>query len=596
MSWTTIIAVSWSSTWLSVAMLPSFISTLILPPPLPDMRCASSPTVIVSGPAFSRTTGWVGCATAFSPVLGADPPRWRPPPRPCQPPTPPPMSPRVLMVRRRTESSRRMVVCLTFFAFFSAFGSPAFGACSVPVAAAPAAAAAAGGGGAARSTCLCSASRRSRSCFSRSSVAWISESCCWRLCSCSRSSSSLGSGPAGAGAAGGGGGGGAGISAAVAAAASSEGSRLTKTRFLRTSTWMVRALPIESDFLISLVCLRVSVILFFGSIEPCDLRRYSSRRALSCSLSESSATGFSTPAARNCSSRTEGGTFNSLANWATLVWATLMGFLLRHGGLRLFGEPVGARRHDEGLRLFGVHSGHLRQLVHREVRQIVARLHALRGELGGELRIHALQLQQLRGDAVDALFARDRLHQQRVARAAAQLVHGVLVERVDLEHFVDRHVGHFLERREALLDQDVGHFLVHVEPLHEQLLGARALFLLLLGGLFLGHQVDGPAGELGGEPHVLPAAADGDGEVLLVHHHVHGVLLLVDQDRAHLGRRQRADHEGRRVGRPEHDVDALAGQLLGHGLHARAAHADARADRVDAPVVGVHRDLGAHAA
>ena len=118
---------------------------------------------------------------------------------------------------------------------------------------------------------------------------------------------------------------------------------------------------------------------------------------------------------------------------------------------------------------------------------------------------------------------------------------------------------------------------------------------LLLGRLFLGHQVDLPAGELGGEAHVLPAAADGDREVLLVHHHVHRVLFLVHQDRAHFGRRQRADHELRRVGRPEHDVDALAGQLLRHRLHARAAHADAGADRVDAPVVGVHRDLGADA-
>ena len=87
----------------------------------------------------------------------------------------------------------------------------------------------------------------------------------------------------------------------------------------RTIQVEVRALPMESDFLISLVCLRVSVILFFGSAEPCDLRRYSSSRALSWSLRESSATRFSTPAARNCSSSTEGGTFSSLANWATLV-------------------------------------------------------------------------------------------------------------------------------------------------------------------------------------------------------------------------------------------------------------------------------------
>ena len=57
-------------------------------------------------------------------------------------------------------------------------------------------------------------------------------------------------------------------------AAASGSSRFTKTRFLRTSTWIVRALPVESAALISVVCLRVSVIFFFGSpAAPCCLRR-----------------------------------------------------------------------------------------------------------------------------------------------------------------------------------------------------------------------------------------------------------------------------------------------------------------------------------
>ena len=51
-------------------------------------------------------------------------------------------------------------------------------------------------------------------------------------------------------------------------------SRRTSTRFLRTSTWIVRALPVESAALISVVCLRVSVMRFFGSAAaPCCLRR-----------------------------------------------------------------------------------------------------------------------------------------------------------------------------------------------------------------------------------------------------------------------------------------------------------------------------------
>jgi hypothetical protein len=44
---------------------------------------------------------------------------------------------------------------------------------------------------------------------------------------------------------------------------------------------------------------------------------------------------------------------------------------------------------------------------------------------------------------------------------------------------------------------------------------------------------------------------------------------------------------------PQHDVDALAVELVGHRLHARTAHADAGADRIGAVVVRQHRDLGA---
>src|SRR2546422_485932 len=450
---------------------------------------------MVSGTAISRTIGSVGCANVVSPP----PPLCRVPPRTCQPPTPPPASPRVLIWRRRTESSRSTVVGFAFFGFLSVFASAVLGACSVVAAA-----------GAASATfwsaCFCSASRRSRSCFSRSSAACSSASCCSRRASSSRSSSSRTS-TLGAAADGGG------ASAATAAAVTSAGSRFTKTRFFRTSTCTVRYLPVASVLRISLVCLRVSVILFLLSTEPCVRRRYSSSRDLSWSLSESSGTRFSTPAARSCSSSTEGGIFSSLANWATLVCATLRGLLLLG---RLLGlvpgllvlEPVRARGHDQLFCLLLIQLRDFRQLVDRQIRQVVAGLDAGLGELGGELRVHPLVL---------------------------------------LVRFV------------------------------------------------FGHQVDLPAGELGGEPHVLAVAADRHREILLVDDHVHGVLFLVDDDRGHLGGREGADHELRRIGRPQHDVYALAGELLRHGLHARAAHADAGADRIDALVVGEDRDLRPYA-
>jgi hypothetical protein len=71
------------------------------------------------------------------------------------------------------------------------------------------------------------------------------------------------------------------------------------------------------------------------------------------------------------------------------------------------------------------------------------------------------------------------------------------------------------------------------------------------------------------------------------------VLFFVDDDRLHFGRRHRVDHELRRVIAPQHDVDALAVELVRHRLHARTAHADAGADRIGAVVVRDHRDLGA---
>jgi hypothetical protein len=95
---------------------------------------------------------------------------------------------------------------------------------------------------------------------------------------------------------------------------------------------------------------------------------------------------------------------------------------------------------------------------------------------------------------------------------------------------------------------------------------------------------------------VLAATADGDREVLLVDDHVHRMPLFIHDDRLHVGRRQRANDELRRVFAPQHDVDALAGQLGRHAVDARTAHADAGADRVDTAVMADDGNLGAAAA
>ena len=114
-------------------------------------------------------------------------------------------------------------------------------------------------------------------------------------------------------------------------------------------------------------------------------------------------------------------------------------------------------------------------------------------------------------------------------------------------------------------------------------------------GVRLGHDVEVPAGELAREADVLPAAADGLREFVLGHRDIHAVRVFVDHDRQHFGRRHGVDDELRRVVVVRNDVDALAGDLVRHRLHARTAHADAGADRIDARLEALHRDLGAHA-
>ena len=83
------------------------------------------------------------------------------------------------------------------------------------------------------------------------------------------------------------------------------------------------------------------------------------------------------------------------------------------------------------------------------------------------------------------------------------------------------------------------------------------------------------------QPHVLAAPADGQRELLVRHHDLDAAGFLVHHHLGDLGGRQRVHHEGGGLRRPGDDVDLLALQFLHHRLHARAAHADAGADRID---------------
>src|SRR5688572_2727683 len=269
---------------------------------------------------------------------------------------------------------------------------------------------------------------------------------------------------------------------------------------------------------------------------------------------------------------------------------------LRSGLLTLL-EPVLARCENQLARALRREIRNLRQLVDRLLGEVLAGHDAVPRELGGEILVHTLDFEQVHGGlgGLDALLRCDRLREQHVARAVAQLLHHLRIELLDRREFRLRHVGNFLDTREARLHQDARHVLVHVERLHEKCPQFALLGLALLVRRLLAHDVELPARKLAGQSDVLPAAADCLREFVLGDRDVHAVRFLVDDDRAHLGGRHRVDDELSRGRVPRDDVDALAGDLARHCLHARATHADAGADRIDARVVALYRDLGAGA-
>ena len=147
--------------------------------------------------------------------------------------------------------------------------------------------------------------------------------------------------------------------------------------------------------------------------------------------------------------------------------------------------------------------------------------------------------------------------------------------------FLFVHHREFLDRAEAFRGEQLPHHFVEIERVDENLGAAFELGVTAFGFFLFGEDVDVPAGKLRGEPHVLPAPADGQRQLLIGNDHLDALFVFVEHHFGDFRRRQRVHHEGGDVGRPRNDVDLLALQFVHHRLHARAAHADAGADRVD---------------
>ena len=114
-----------------------------------------------------------------------------------------------------------------------------------------------------------------------------------------------------------------------------------------------------------------------------------------------------------------------------------------------------------------------------------------------------------------------------------------------------------------------------------------------LGELGVGLDVDLPAGQARGEAGVQALLADRERELVVGDDDRRLLGLVVDVDLAHARGRERLRDEARRLRVPRDDVDLLAAELGDDHAHARAARADAGADRVDALGVRLDGDLRA---
>src|SRR5258708_1192408 len=197
-----------------------------------------------------------------------------------------------------------------------------------------------------------------------------------------------------------------------------------------------------------------------------------------------------------------------------------------------------------------------------------------------DLLVLARELDHLRGDlGIDAVDGGEIID-----RGVEQRVEVIVAGTFELVGPLGRHVRDVVDVGRGA---GLGHrFLQH---------GRERVGNLSLD-LFFRLDVDLRADQLGGQPDVETALADGQRELIVVDDHVQvravGILVPGHGDARDLGGRQRVLGEVHDVLVPGNDVDLLAAQLTDDRLHARPIHTDARADRIDVALPRHDRNLG----
>src|SRR4051794_22376166 len=232
------------------------------------------------------------------------------------------------------------------------------------------------------------------------------------------------------------------------------------------------------------------------------------------------------------------------------------------------------------------------------------------GVFGGGFRLFVFRLVVLRGLILLLFFValgRRLVDLLVLARDLDHLLGHLFVDPFDGDEIVHRSVDHGVEVVVAGRFERVRPIFGHLFDVVDIRLGARLGHRFLQHGaervgnfafdLFLGLDVDLRADQFGRETDIEPALADGERELVVVDDDVEvrtmRLFIARHGNARDLGRSQRVLRVDDDVFVERDDVDLLAAQLADDGLHARALHADASADRIDVALARHDRDLGA---
>ncbi|RMM83053.1 hypothetical protein ALQ71_05364 [Pseudomonas coronafaciens pv. striafaciens] len=256
-------------------------------------------------------------------------------------------------------------------------------------------------------------------------------------------------------------------------------------------------------------------------------------------------------------------------------------------------EPMGSGGHDQLAGTIIVNAVDVEQIVYRLLGQVFAGNYAAHRQFHRQILVHTLKREQVFGRmGVCQLFlCSDGFSQQTILGTSAKLVDDVFVKAVDVEHFFQRYVGNLFQAGKAFINQNLCQFFIDFELFDEIAQDVTGFSLLLGLDVRFGHYVQGPAGQLTGQTHVLTATTNSLGQVVRPHCDVHCMRIFIYDDCRYFCRGHCIDHELRRVIVPKHDIHTFATQLAGNSLNSRTAHADTGALRIDSFILGANSDF-----